>query len=84
MAALVRWALILAGVLLTPSVPGDALEDVSITNCPGYNAINVNADDSGLTADLRLAGPACNTYGYDLENLTLTMTYDTGMSTFSG
>jgi alpha-glucosidase len=32
---------------------------------------------TGLSADLSLAGPACNTYGKDIENLRLTVSYDT-------
>jgi alpha-glucosidase len=39
--------------------------------CPGYKASNVQENDNGLTADLRLAGPACNVYGNDIEDLTL-------------
>lgn len=32
---------------------------------------------SGLTADLTLAGPACNTYGNDIRDLTLSVQYQT-------
>jgi alpha-glucosidase len=31
-----------------------------------------------MTADLKLAGPACNTYGLDLKELRLTVDYETG------
>lgn len=43
--------------------------------CPGYIASNVLHTPSGLTADLTLAGPACNVYGTDIERLSLTVDY---------
>jgi alpha-glucosidase len=46
--------------------------------CPGYTAASVQQTSNGLTADLQLAGPACNVYGTDLPNLTLTVEYQTG------
>ncbi|PNY25265.1 alpha/beta-glucosidase agdC [Tolypocladium capitatum] len=54
-----------------------AASAASLDACPGYQASNVQTSDSGLTADLQLAGPACNTYGTDLVNLTLTVQYET-------
>ena len=57
---------------------GDSLVDPRLSACPGYDASNVKSSGSTLTADLHLAGPACNVYGNDLANLTLTVTYDTG------
>lgn len=47
-------------------------------SCPGYSASNVQQSGSGLTADLTLAGEACNAYGTDLPNLTLTVEYQSG------
>ena len=32
-----------------------------------------------MTADLSLAGTACNAYGDDISDLTLTVEYQTGM-----
>lgn len=52
----------------------------NITTCPGYSASNVQQNANGLTADLTLAGEACNTYGIDLPNLTLTVEYQSGKS----
>ncbi|KAH0250735.1 Alpha/beta-glucosidase agdC, partial [Aureobasidium melanogenum] len=49
-----------------------------IESCPGYKATNVQQISQGLTADLTLAGPACNTYGQDIENLKLEITQETG------
>lgn len=43
--------------------------------CPGYTASNVQTSDTGLTANLDLAGAACNVYGNDIENLTLTVEF---------
>lgn len=47
-------------------------------SCPGYSASNIQQSGSGLTADLTLAGEACNAYGIDLPNLTLTVEYQSG------
>ncbi|KEQ99527.1 glycoside hydrolase family 31 protein [Aureobasidium subglaciale EXF-2481] len=49
-----------------------------LESCPGYKATNVKQTSQGLTADLTLNGPACNTYGQDLQNLKLEATYQTG------
>ena len=43
----------------------------------GYSASNVQQSGTGLSADLSLAGPACNSYGKDIESLRLTASYDT-------
>lgn len=51
----------------------------ALDSCPGYRASNVETTDSGLTASLTLAGTACNVYGTDLEELTLTVEYQSGM-----
>lgn len=58
--------------LLAPAVA------VAQTACPGYRASNVQQTANGLTARLNLAGPACNIYGTDLRNLTLTVEYQSG------
>lgn len=49
-----------------------------LASCPGYKASNVKTTTSSLTADLSLAGAACNVYGSDLTNLTLEVVYETG------
>lgn len=49
-----------------------------LASCPGYKASNIKVDSSGLTADLKLAGTACNVYGTDLTDLTLEVVYETG------
>ncbi|ORX95973.1 glycosyl hydrolases family 31-domain-containing protein [Clohesyomyces aquaticus] len=45
--------------------------------CPGYAASNVKKTDSSLTADLTLAGPACNLFSTDLVDLKLSVEYQT-------
>ncbi|KAK4241561.1 hypothetical protein C8A03DRAFT_30285 [Achaetomium macrosporum] len=45
--------------------------------CPGYKASNVHTSGSGFTADLDLAGPACNVYGNDVEHLALSVEFQT-------
>jgi alpha-glucosidase len=45
--------------------------------CPGYSASNVVKTDSGLTADLTLAGAACNAYSDDIKDLKLVVEYQT-------
>jgi alpha-glucosidase len=49
------------------------------TSCPGYKASDVSTTANGLTAKLTLAGTPCNLYGTDIEDLTLTVEYQTGM-----
>lgn len=63
------------------AAPADAANtyaSTAIDACPGYVASNVVPSASGLAADLKLAGPACNTYGTDLDNLKLVVEYQTG------
>lgn len=49
------------------------------TACPGYTATNIDVTDSGLTADLALAGTACNAYSEDIKDLKLVVEHQTGM-----
>lgn len=57
----------LCSVLLSATTAAAA----GLASCPGYKASNVVHTGRGLTADLTLAGDACNAYGEDLESLTL-------------
>jgi alpha-glucosidase len=50
----------------------------SLESCPGYAASNVKNEGAKLTADLSLAGEACNAYGKDLTSLKLEVEYQTG------
>lgn len=56
----------------------DPSRQSSLDACPGYKASNVQTSDTSLTADLKLAGEACNAYGDDLTDLILQVTYETG------
>ena len=47
--------------------------------CPGYIATNVEARREGLTADLVLGGKPCNVFGNDIQKLSLSVVYETGM-----
>jgi alpha-glucosidase len=44
-------------------------------SCPGYTASNVVKSESGLTADLTLAGVECTAFGDDIKNLKLEVEY---------
>ena len=55
-----------------------APRQASAADCPGYRASNVVETRTGLTADLELAGDACNVYGTDIERLRLTVNNGTG------
>ncbi|KAL3420941.1 glycosyl hydrolase family 31 [Phlyctema vagabunda] len=61
-------------VPLIPNIEDPEAIDAQ-TICPGYTASNVERTTFGLTADLSLAGPACNLYGSDIESLSLTVEY---------
>ena len=50
----------------------------SVDSCPGYVASNLVQTDTAFTADLKLAGAACNAYGLDLTDLKLLVEYQTG------
>lgn len=52
----------------------------ALAKCPGYKASNVKTTGHGLSADLTLAGKACNAYGDDLKKLVLEVAYESGKS----
>lgn len=62
------------GQLVLPNIQDPQAVDAQ-TVCPGYIASDVHTSDTGLTANLNLAGSACNLYGNDIENLTLAIEY---------
>lgn len=70
----------LASAIPTSSGPSPARRSVSVGDCPGYQASNVVHSDSGLTADLTLAGNACDVYGTDLKDLKLVVEHQSGKS----
>ena len=67
-----------SAINLAPSVTPNVLDNTAPNaqdECPGYKASNVLQNDAGLTADLSLAGAACNVYGNDISDLTLSVEY---------
>ncbi|KAG2172345.1 hypothetical protein INT43_004887 [Umbelopsis isabellina] len=54
-----------------------ANQDDPLSSCPGYKASKVKTNHNGLTADLTIAGKACNVYGSDLTDLTIEVVYET-------
>lgn len=70
------------GLLLAPLAGASVIarqEDAG-QDCPGYSASNVHEEANSLTADLTLAGDACNVYGTDVEHLKLLVEYQTGIN----
>lgn len=65
--------------LATPHLAAPLFRRAAVDSCPGYTASNVVKDDSTLTADLTLAGDACNAYSDDIKNLKLLVEYQTSM-----
>ncbi|KAK0099335.1 hypothetical protein ONS96_008563 [Cadophora gregata f. sp. sojae] len=72
------------GLVLASSVSGAAVstsrrqaEGATRESCPGYVASDVQQTGTGLTANLNLAGEACNVYGTDVPELKLIVNYDT-------
>jgi alpha-glucosidase len=78
MALLLSWLIVAVAAVSGTALAPRATSGDPLAKCPGYKASNVRTGHSTLTADLRLAGPACNVYGDDLKNLRLEVTYETG------
>ncbi|KAH9952633.1 glycosyl hydrolases family 31-domain-containing protein [Russula dissimulans] len=49
----------------------------SVADCPGYTLDSLRENKNGFTAQLHLAGPPCNAFGNDIENLTIRVAYET-------
>lgn len=85
MATIGQWLslmLLAAASTASPLFPRQSDENTAdLSACPGYKASNVQQTSSGLTAALTLAGEPCNVYGDDLQDLTLTVEYQTGKTT---
>lgn len=76
MAVLLAWVLLAISAVSSSSILPRAIQE-PLAACPGYKASNIKTSSSTLTADLTLAGPACNVYGDDLKSLTLQVVYET-------
>lgn len=72
----------LTGALIAATGRAFVIVPRQATFCPGYSISNVQSGNTGLTADLSLAGPACNSFGSDIPSLKLMVNYDTGMEFF--
>ncbi|KAI9722871.1 MAG: hypothetical protein M1828_004437 [Chrysothrix sp. TS-e1954] len=59
---------------LTPNVYDKTAPDSQVV-CKGYKAEDVQTSASGLTANLIAKGPACNTYGTEIDELSLLVEY---------
>lgn len=73
------WSIGINSILSTSAV----VAAQNVASCPGYSVSNIQQSVNGLTADLFLAGDACNVYGADLPNLTLTVEYQSSESVIS-
>jgi alpha-glucosidase len=60
---------------LTPTIYDDSAPDSQ--ECPGYKASNVATTSSGFTAELTIAGSACQAFGNDIADLVLEVNYQT-------
>jgi alpha-glucosidase len=80
MAPILSWFAFVAAAVSANTIDLRAPSTDPLASCPGYKASNVKATSSSLTADLKLAGHACNVYGTDLTDLTLSVVYETGES----
>lgn len=71
--------LVATGCLIASASAAAVLTARDATTCPGYQATNVKKSHGSIvSADLTLAGDACNVYGTDLNNLVLQVDYETG------
>lgn len=73
-------AITFGAVYLISSVFATWIDPSLLDACPGYNIANPASQGSTFTADLVLAGTACNVFGSDLKSLSLAVVYETGSS----
>lgn len=74
--AFLTWLLASAVHATADIVARDYPSDDPLAACPGYTASNIQTTATSLTADLTLAGPSCDVYGDDIQDLTLEVTYE--------
>ncbi|KAJ4477621.1 alpha-glucosidase [Lentinula lateritia] len=70
-------AITFGAVYLISSVFATWIDPSLLDACPGYNIANPASQGSTFTADLVLAGTACNVFGSDLKSLSLAVVYET-------
>ncbi|KAH7923369.1 glycoside hydrolase family 31 protein [Leucogyrophana mollusca] len=54
----------------------NATYSMNVADCPGYTLEALTESNTGLSAQLNLAGPACNAFGMDIANLTIDVVYE--------
>jgi hypothetical protein len=71
-------ALLVIGALSLQAAIAESVDpSAALDACPGYTATNVITHGARLTADLILAGKACDVFGTDIEKLGLEVVYET-------
>jgi hypothetical protein len=66
------------------SIPAEAAVSLlsrDLTSCPGYTVSSITNTSNTITADLKLAGTACDVNGADVADLQLLVEYQTGKNT---
>jgi alpha-glucosidase len=72
-----HWILLTVWLRLVSYIFATDVDPAKLDACPGYNVQNVKTNGGSLTADLMLAGQACNVFGQDLPALSLRVDYET-------
>jgi hypothetical protein len=65
----------------SPAEAAVSLLSRDLTSCPGYMVSSITNTSNTITADLKLAGTACNVNGADVADLQLLVEYQTGKNT---
>lgn len=68
----ILWLALLGRIAL-----GTVTDPTKLDACPGYKVTHAKSTASSLSADLILAGGACNVFGKDVSQLKLDVTYET-------
>lgn len=69
----------LASLVYAGAAAASSPDAAMLDACPGYKAISVSTKGNTLTANLALAGTACNVYGTDVEKLKVEVTYESSV-----
>jgi alpha-glucosidase len=75
-ASLMKRLAFVASVIISGQATTWSVHDTASSACPGYRASNIQTNEGTvISADLILAGAACNVYGTDLDNLRFVVEY---------
>ncbi|KAF4566163.1 hypothetical protein EYR36_011578 [Pleurotus pulmonarius] len=74
--AFAREPSVLQRQLLPDTSNSSETNSFNVTKCPGYNLHQLKQSEFGFTAQLSLAGPACNAFGRDIVNLTIQVAHE--------